>query len=200
MFWQIRVLIFFFIFFFQMGLRATLVKRHILHGTPGPSGRVFPVPGNLAVGLCPRSLVQRLEAAVRRGHRLVGGRHRGRRTIVIASTRNAPFDSGYESFQNATANPSTVRSLFELSGENCWHNNRGESFSWHVVLKSYDLTTRIQSLFGVAFKSEFNLSSSCHLDRALNDEFSVECLFWFFQPTWKADLKVVQITKKFFLS
>ena len=122
-----------------MGLRATLVKRHILHGTPGPSGRVFPVPGNLAVGLCPRSLVQRLEAAVCRGHRLVGGRHRGRRTIVIASTRNAPLDSGYESFQNATANPSTVRSLFELSGENCWHNNRGESFSWHVVLKSYDL-------------------------------------------------------------
>ena len=141
-----------------MGLRATLVKRHILHGTPGPSGRVFPVPRNFEVGLCPRSLVQRLEAAVCRGHRLVGGRHRGRRTIVIASTRNAPLDSGYESFQNATANPSSVRSLFELSGENCWHNNRGESFSWHVVLKSYDLTTRIQSLFGVAFfKSEFNL-------------------------------------------
>ena len=156
MFWQIRVLIFFHIFF-QMGLRATLVKRHILHGTPGPSGRVFPVSGNLEVGLCPRSLVQRLEAAVRRGHRLVGGRHRGRRTIVIASTRNAPLDSGYESVQNATANPSTVRSLFELSGENCWHNNRGESYSWHVVLKSYDLTTGIQSLFGVAFKSEFNL-------------------------------------------
>ena len=102
-----------------MGLRATLVKRHILHGTPGPSGRVFPVSGNVEVGLCPRSLVQRLEAAVCRGHRLVGGRHRGRRTIVIASTRNAPLDSGYESFQNATANPSTVRSLFELSGENC---------------------------------------------------------------------------------
>jgi hypothetical protein len=27
------------------------------------------------------------------------------------------------------------------------------------------------------------------------DEFSVECLFQFFQPTWKADLKVIQIIK-----
>ena len=39
------------------------------------------------------------------------------------------------------------------------------------------------------------MSGSCHLDRALNDKFSVECLFWFFQPIWKSDLKVVQITK-----
>ena len=39
------------------------------------------------------------------------------------------------------------------------------------------------------------MSSSCHLDRALNDQFSVECLFWFFQPTQKSDLKVLQITK-----
>ena len=38
------------------------------------------------------------------------------------------------------------------------------------------------------------MSGSCHLDRASNDEFSAECLFWFFQPTWIADLKVVQIT------
>ena len=38
----------------------------------------------------------------------------------------------------------------------------------------------------------FGLSN---LDRASNDKCSVECLFWFFQPTWKADLKVVQITK-----
>ena len=36
---------------------------------------------------------------------------------------------------------------------------------------------------------------SCHFDRASIDEFSVECLFRFFQPTWKSDLKVVQITK-----
>ena len=39
------------------------------------------------------------------------------------------------------------------------------------------------------------VSSSCHLDWAANDEFSDECLFWFFQPTWKSDLQVVQITK-----
>ena len=39
------------------------------------------------------------------------------------------------------------------------------------------------------------MSSLCLLDRALNDKFSVECLFWFFQPTWKSELKVVQITK-----
>ena len=39
------------------------------------------------------------------------------------------------------------------------------------------------------------MSGSCHLDRASNDEFSVECLFWFFQSTWISDLKVVQITK-----
>ena len=30
-----------------------------------------------------------------------------------------------------------------------------------------------------------------------NDEFSVECLFWSFQPTWKSDPKVVQITKNY---
>ena len=36
---------------------------------------------------------------------------------------------------------------------------------------------------------------SCHFVRASNDEFSVECLFWFFQPTWKSNLKVIQITK-----
>ena len=30
------------------------------------------------------------------------------------------------------------------------------------------------------------MSGSCHLDRALNDEFSVEYLFWFFQPTQKS--------------
>ena len=35
-------------------------------------------------------------------------------------------------------------------------------------------------------------SASCHLDKASNDEFSVEYLFWFFQLKWKADLKVVQ--------
>ena len=42
------------------------------------------------------------------------------------------------------------------------------------------------------------MSSSCHLDRVSNDEFtqfSVEFLFRFFQPTQKSDLKVVQITK-----
>ena len=39
------------------------------------------------------------------------------------------------------------------------------------------------------------MSGSFHLDRASNDECSVECLFWFFQPTRKSDLKVVQITK-----
>ena len=41
------------------------------------------------------------------------------------------------------------------------------------------------------------MSGSCHLDSMSNDEFSVECLFWFFQPTWKSDLKVVQITKNY---
>ena len=39
------------------------------------------------------------------------------------------------------------------------------------------------------------MCESCHFDRASNDEFSVECLFWFFQPIWKADVKVVQIIK-----
>ena len=33
------------------------------------------------------------------------------------------------------------------------------------------------------------------LDRASNVKFSVECLFWFLQPTWKSDVKGVQITK-----
>ena len=41
------------------------------------------------------------------------------------------------------------------------------------------------------------LCRSCHFDRASNDEFSVECLFWFFQPTWKSDLKVIQINKNY---
>ena len=44
-------------------------------------------------------------------------------------------------------------------------------------------------------KPIFLMSGSGHLDRASNDEFSVECLFWFFQPARKVDLKVVQITK-----
>ena len=39
------------------------------------------------------------------------------------------------------------------------------------------------------------MSHSCHLDRALNDGFSVECFFVFFQLTQKSDLKVAQITK-----
>ena len=39
------------------------------------------------------------------------------------------------------------------------------------------------------------MSGSCHLDRVLNDEFSVEYLFLFFQPTWKSDLKVLQTPK-----
>ena len=39
------------------------------------------------------------------------------------------------------------------------------------------------------------ISGSCHFERVSIDEFSVECLFWFFQPTRKTDLKVVQITK-----
>ena len=30
------------------------------------------------------------------------------------------------------------------------------------------------------------MSSSWHLNRASNEEFSVECLFWLFQPTWKS--------------
>ena len=34
------------------------------------------------------------------------------------------------------------------------------------------------------------MSGSCHLDRLSNDKFSVECLVWFFQPTWKSDLKM----------
>ena len=39
---------------------------------------------------------------------------------------------------------------------------------------------------------------SGHLDRASNDEFSVECLFLFFQQTQqKSGLKVVQITKNY---
>ena len=32
---------------------------------------------------------------------------------------------------------------------------------------------------------------SCHFARATNVEFRVECLFLFFQPTWKSDLKAV---------
>ena len=47
------------------------------------------------------------------------------------------------------------------------------------------------------FKCSFDLpmSGSCHFKRVWNDEFSVECLFWFFQRTWKSNLKVFQITK-----
>ena len=41
------------------------------------------------------------------------------------------------------------------------------------------------------------MCGSCHLDRASNDESSVECLFWFFHLTWKSDLKVIQITKNY---
>ena len=40
-------------------------------------------------------------------------------------------------------------------------------------------------------------SGSRHLDRAYNDKFSVECMFWFFQPTQKSDQKVAQITKNY---
>ena len=40
-----------------------------------------------------------------------------------------------------------------------------------------------------------NPTNICHLDRVLNDEFNVKCLFWFLQLTPKSDLKVVQITK-----
>ena len=39
------------------------------------------------------------------------------------------------------------------------------------------------------------MCGSCHFDRESNDKFNVECLLWFFQSTWKSDLKVVQITK-----
>ena len=39
------------------------------------------------------------------------------------------------------------------------------------------------------------MSGSRHLDTASNDKFSVECLIWFFQPIWKEDLKVIQMTK-----
>ena len=41
------------------------------------------------------------------------------------------------------------------------------------------------------------MSGSCHLDRASIDKFSAECLFWFFQPKWKLDLKVVQSSRNY---
>ena len=42
----------------------------------------------------------------------------------------------------------------------------------------------------VVNRADYLMSCSCHLERASNDEISVECLYWFFQPTWKADLGI----------
>ena len=39
------------------------------------------------------------------------------------------------------------------------------------------------------------MCGSGHFDSSSNDEFSVECLFWFFKWTWKSDLKVIKMTK-----
>ena len=50
------------------------------------------------------------------------------------------------------------------------------------------LATKLFLFFFTLFNFLYLTSGSCYLDRASNDEFSVECLFWFFQPTWKAFL------------
>ena len=62
-----------------------------------------------------------------------------------------------------------------------------------IILKEEETSASTISTPG--YVHSFLMSGSCHFNRASNDEFSVECLFCFFQPTWKSDLKVVQITK-----
>ena len=65
------------------------------------------------------------------------------------------------------------------------------------VVKFLNYSMKISSKCNVEKEIILFLSGSCHLDRALNNEFSVECTLWFFQPTWKSDLKLVQITKNY---
>ena len=57
-----------------------------------------------------------------------------------------------------------------------------ESWNYEFTIKNHEIL--------VCF-----VCRSCHFDRVSNDEFSVECLFWFFQLTRKYDLKIVQITR-----
>ena len=47
------------------------------------------------------------------------------------------------------------------------------------------------------WQNSLAFSHLCLVDVIWTEQ-SIECLFWFFQPTWKADLKVVQITKNDF--
>ena len=75
--------------------------------------------------------------------------------------------------------------------------NRNNLKQIATSLKNHHLTTDPVIIWNLCTYPEYFslMSGSCHLDRGSNDEFSVECLLWFFQPTWKSDLKAVQITK-----
>ena len=68
-------------------------------------------------------------------------------------------------------------------------------YSLYFQNANWTLYLRFLHVMIVFWKKIEVMSGSRHLDRASNDKFTVQCLVWFFQLTWKLDLKVVQITK-----
>ena len=67
------------------------------------------------------------------------------------------------------------------------NRNNDNIFVQNKVIYYGVLSTQLLSLSVIC--------GSCHFDWASNDKVSVECLFWFFQSTWRWDLKVVQSSK-----
>ena len=74
-----------------------------------------------------------------------------------------------------------------------WGSHLGSSQLFKQHLESRRRITEFVEK--VQVRNVFLISGSCYLDRVSIVEFSVECLFLFFQPTQKSDLKIVQITK-----
>ena len=115
-------------------------------------------------------------------NRLIDYRNMGIATLHLKdlADRNSSMKSGdlLTSAQNALGNSGQIEDFFD-----------------RIHKENMTIIVQVQSMFFVVLFCF--MSGSYHLDRALNDEFSVECLFWFFQPTQKSDLKVVQITENF---
>ena len=87
------------------------------------------------------------------------------------------------------------RAIILWNSHEIWHGFKSQMAGSRVIYQGVLLTgNRNHFLKYIWF---LLMSGSYRLGRALNDEFSVECLFWFFQPTQKSDLKVVQITKNY---
>ena len=86
---------------------------------------------------------------------------------------------------------------YGVSGKEAHERWRHQSMSLLGIREGL-LTTNASRAFFMNFPAftavEVTLSfsqqmcGSCHFDRALNDKFSVWCLFWFFQATRKSDL------------